>query len=116
MRITARARRWPSSVWRRRRPGTLIASGSGDCRAFTTGYKFQLQDYHREDMNQSYVLTEIQHQATVGGSYTTGESEGENYSNHFTCIPASVQFRAGAHHAQAVRAGAADRDGRGPKW
>ena len=73
--------------------GHLIASGSGDCRAFVTGYKFQLEDYHREDMNQSYVLTEIQHHATVGGSYSTGESEGEQYSNHFTCIPASVQFR-----------------------
>ena len=45
-------------------------------------------------MNDAYVLTEIQHVASVGGSYSFGELvAGEHYSNHFTCIPATVQFR-----------------------
>ena len=36
--------------------------GSSNCRAFRTGYRFELQDYFREDMNdKSYVLTEISH-------------------------------------------------------
>ncbi|MGH9432858.1 MAG: type VI secretion system Vgr family protein [Terriglobia bacterium] len=72
----------------------IISSGSSVCRAFTSGYKFELTDYYRADMNISYVLTEIQHTASVGGSYTTGGSgEGYHYSNHFTCIPATVPFR-----------------------
>jgi type VI secretion system secreted protein VgrG len=72
----------------------LVVSGSSVCRAFTTGYKFTLEDHYRDDMNTSYVLTEIQHVASVEGSYTTGdETAGEHYSNHFNCIPANVPFR-----------------------
>ena len=73
--------------------GHLVASGSSDCRAFISGYKFKLEDYHREDMNQSYVLTEIQHNASAAGSYAQGSGESVHYSNHFTCIPDSVPFR-----------------------
>jgi type VI secretion system secreted protein VgrG len=72
----------------------LVVSGSSVCRAFTTGYKFTLEDHYREDMNAPYVLTEIQHVASVEGSYTTGDqTAGEHYSNHFNCIPATVPFR-----------------------
>ena len=55
--------------------GHLVASGSSDCRAFTSGYKFKLEDYYREDMNQNYVLTEIQHNASAAGSYSQGSGE-----------------------------------------
>jgi len=72
----------------------LVVSGSSVCRAFTTGYKFDLQDHYRDDMNASYILTEVQHIASVEGSYTVGdEATGEHYSNHFNCMPASVPFR-----------------------
>jgi type VI secretion system secreted protein VgrG len=72
----------------------LVASGSSDCRAFTSGYKFTLADHYRKDVNDSYVLTEVQHVASVGSSYSMGDAgTGEHYSNHFTCIPASVPFR-----------------------
>jgi len=70
----------------------LVASGSSVCRAFTSGYKFDLKDYYRDDMNLSYVLTEVQHVATMGGSYTQ-DGGSASYSNQFTCIPASVPFR-----------------------
>ncbi len=74
--------------------GHLVVSGSGVCRAFTSGYKFDLKDHYRADMNNSYMLTEVQHVASVGGSYTSAQSgSGEHYSNHFTCISASVPFR-----------------------
>jgi type VI secretion system secreted protein VgrG len=72
----------------------LVVSGSSVCRAFTSGYKFDLQDHYRDDMNASYILTEVQHIASVEGSYTVGdEATGEHYSNHFNCMPASVSFR-----------------------
>jgi type VI secretion system secreted protein VgrG len=71
----------------------LIAHGSGVCRAFTTGYKFNLEDHPLEAMNATYVLTEIQHVATVEGNYTSGDGDAGSYSNHFSCIPSSVPFR-----------------------
>ena len=74
--------------------GHLVISGSSICRAFTSGYKFDLEDHYRDDMNASYVLTEIQHVASEGGSYNmTGGGKGETYTNHFTCIPADVPYR-----------------------
>jgi type VI secretion system secreted protein VgrG len=76
--------------------GHLVAHGSSVCRAFTTGYKFDLADHYQDSMNTSYVLTEIQHIASVGGGYSSsggGGAAGDTYSNHFTCIPASVPFR-----------------------
>jgi len=74
----------------------LIARGSGVCRAFTSGYKFDLEDHPQDALNDTYVLTEIQHIASVGGTYSTsggGEAGSDSYSNHFSCIPASVPFR-----------------------
>lgn len=72
-----------------------LVRGSGICRAFTSGYKFDLQEHYRGDMNGSYVLTEVTHQASVGDSYTyEGSQEGDSYSNEFTCIPAAVPYRA----------------------
>jgi type VI secretion system secreted protein VgrG len=72
----------------------LVANGSSVCRAFTTGYKFTLEDHYQETMNVSYVLTEVQHIASVEDTYAMNSGGGgESYSNHFTCIPETVPFR-----------------------
>jgi len=72
----------------------LIVSGSGLCRAFTSGYTFELEDHYRSDMNDTYLLTEVQHVASVGGSYSLGTGgSGESYSNQFTGIQTKVPFR-----------------------
>jgi type VI secretion system secreted protein VgrG len=76
--------------------GHLVAHGSSVCRAFTTGYKFNLADHFQDSMNTSYVLIEIQHIASVGGTYSGSSGSGgssDSYSNHFTCVPESVPFR-----------------------
>jgi type VI secretion system secreted protein VgrG len=71
----------------------VVVTGASVCRSFTSGYKFDLKDHYRDDMNDSYVITEVQHVATIG-SYGQGDSGAQaHYSNHFTCIPASVPFR-----------------------
>jgi type VI secretion system secreted protein VgrG len=47
-------------------------------------------------MDKCYVLTEVQHMASVGESYSELNSRGdteESYSNHFICIPFDVPFR-----------------------
>jgi type VI secretion system secreted protein VgrG len=71
----------------------IVARGSSTCRAFTTGYKFDLIDHFVDAMNTSYVLTEIHHSASAGGTYGTGSGGSNSYSNQFTCIPLTVPFR-----------------------
>jgi type VI secretion system secreted protein VgrG len=73
--------------------GHMVITGSSACRAFTSGYKFDLKDHYRSDMNDSYILTELQHVATVGSYGQSASAEHAHYSNRFTCIPASVPFR-----------------------
>jgi type VI secretion system secreted protein VgrG len=73
-------------------PGTVVI-GEGRCRAFTSGYRFDLVEHYRQDMNTSYVLTEVKHSASVGDGYTTGAGKGEGYTGEFTCIPFSSVFR-----------------------
>lgn len=77
--------------------GHKVARGSSVCRAFTTGYKFDLQDHPLDEMNDTWLLTEIQHGASVAGTYGAEGGEDakarESYSNYFSCIPADVLFR-----------------------
>jgi type VI secretion system secreted protein VgrG len=76
----------------------LLATGSSNCRGFIAGFRFDLTGHSRKDMNKSYVLTEVHHSASVGESYHDESSaEGEQYSNHFACIPQSVPFRPARH-------------------
>ena len=67
-------------------------SGSSNCRAFASGYKFDLTEHPRDDMNRSYVLLSTSHMVSqgVGGS---GGGAGGGYSNSFTCIPHDVPYR-----------------------
>ena len=72
----------------------LVGVGAGNCRSFASGYRFDLAGHARADQNTTYLLTEVQHSATVGSSYMgSGQESGEHYSNHFKCIPYSVPYR-----------------------
>jgi type VI secretion system secreted protein VgrG len=71
-----------------------IAHGTSVCRAFATGYKFDLEDHPLSAMNASYLLTEIHHTASVAGTYRDDALTSEQtYTNVFSCIPADVPFR-----------------------
>src|SRR5260370_8400520 len=39
----------------------LVGQGASTCGAFTSGYKFDLQDYFRRHFNKTYLLTTSQH-------------------------------------------------------
>ena len=68
-------------------------TGAGDCRAFASGYRFDLLDYHRADMNEkSYVLTSVNHNAFEPAGVSGHESKA-SYTNRFTCIPFEVPYR-----------------------
>jgi type VI secretion system secreted protein VgrG len=70
-----------------------IARGASCCRAFFSGYKFDLADFPVSSMNVSYALTTVYHEAAIGPGYSSGAAPEESYSNRFTCMPADVTFR-----------------------
>lgn len=73
-------------------PG-IVVRGSGTCRAFASGYRFDLFNHYRDDMNRAYVLTSVAHSAKET-SYSAGSAGGQAaYFNNFTCIPHAVPFR-----------------------
>ncbi len=67
--------------------------GVSNCRAFTSGYKFKLEDFYRSDLNRKeYVLTGIRH---IGSqTLSIGESDAAaTYKNEFTCMPSDVPYK-----------------------
>src|SRR5262245_43003794 len=73
----------------------VVVRGSSRCRAFTPGYRFDLVGHSAPKMDKSYVLTDVQHAASLGDSYAEGSGVdgAASYSNHFTCIPNDVPYR-----------------------
>ena len=72
-------------------------SGTSDCRAFTSGYRFKLEESSQEDWNEKeYLLTRIRHTADQADTYFSGSSKpGKDkiYTNRFDCINHEVPFR-----------------------
>jgi type VI secretion system secreted protein VgrG len=68
--------------------------GTSTCRGFNTGFWFSLTGFTVSSMEGEYILTEIQHTASVGGTYREEGMEGaDTYANQFTCVPQSVRYR-----------------------
>ncbi|MFH1350722.1 MAG: type VI secretion system tip protein TssI/VgrG [Pseudomonadota bacterium] len=59
-----------------------ILRGEGYCRAFIVGYKFDLKEHDRQDLNASYVLRSLSIQANQ-----------DLYRNAFEAFPSDVTFR-----------------------
>jgi type VI secretion system secreted protein VgrG len=66
-------------------------NGASNCRAFVPGYKFELVEHRRADLNGDYVLTQVSHSAT-NNLGQDGDS-GSTYDNTFSCIPVAVPYR-----------------------
>lgn len=73
--------------------GYMVASGDSTYRGMMSGFSFSLKNHYRADQNANYVLTEVQHNASAGDTYTAAATGAETYSNRFSCIPASVAYR-----------------------
>ncbi len=64
--------------------------GSGNCRAFGSGYRFSLKNALRQDMNdKEYLLVTVSHKGSQGWD----GKEPPVYENSFTCIPFETPFR-----------------------
>jgi type VI secretion system secreted protein VgrG len=71
-------------------PG-LVIDGTGSCRQFVAGHKFTLERHFNAD--GPYVITRVEHQGNLEGSYSSGGEGAFTYSNNFQCIPLSLPYR-----------------------
>src|SRR5947207_2018524 len=70
-----------------------VVRGASTCNFFTPGCKFTLKKHDcPSEQGKTFVLLAVQHWGTVEESYS-GNGQGENYHNSFTCIPEAVTFR-----------------------
>jgi len=75
-------------------------TGSGTCRGFVAGCRFELQSHHRADLNQAYTLVSVYHSCTQGDNYrsTLNQAfEDFTYSNSFQAVSHSVHYRPPRH-------------------
>lgn len=70
---------------------SLLIEGSSNCRQFVSGHKFRLERHF--DADGPYVLTAVEHSASVEADYRSGEGEQLVYQNRFQCIPFALPFR-----------------------
>lgn len=71
-------------------PGIVIV-GEGLCKQFTAGHKFTLDRHFNAD--GEYVLTQVDHRASLVGTYTTEPADADPYVNTFRCLPIALPFR-----------------------
>lgn len=69
----------------------LRIQGAGNVRPFTAGAKFNLEKHYNGE--GSYIITDVQHAASLEGAYTAGETVNLKYHNQFTCIPTALPYR-----------------------
>ena len=77
-----------------------VLTGESDSMGFRSGFLFTLERHYRKSLNADYLITQIEHRGSQRAGLDVdahrprpdGEPEPE-YRNHFTCIPATVQYR-----------------------
>ena len=79
-------------------PG-LVIEGESNVRRFDPGYKIKLKEHF--NANGDYVLTDVEHFATMAGTYTTDQSVSLKYQNRFRSHSHGPALPAAARHAQA---------------
>jgi type VI secretion system secreted protein VgrG len=70
-----------------------VVRGTSNCRGFQSGCRFDLKDHYRADVNTSYHLLQVRHQARVGGYRAAYGKESFDYENSFVAIPFKVPYR-----------------------
>lgn len=71
---------------------TLVVRGESNCASFTSGLQFTLADHYRNDTNQAYLLTSVEHYASAP-NFVAGQGDDLSYKNRFEAIPQSVNLR-----------------------
>jgi type VI secretion system secreted protein VgrG len=69
-----------------------VVTGASTCCTFAPAARFRLTRHECAAEKKAYLLTSVQHSAHDPSYQQNGDTAG--YTNTFTCIPATVQFRA----------------------
>jgi type VI secretion system secreted protein VgrG len=64
---------------------------ASNVRHLRAGFKVEITDHYRKDVNGSYVITSVQHSGSLEN--VRAEGQGVRYQNQFVAIPAKVPFR-----------------------
>ncbi|NQZ08751.1 MAG: type VI secretion system tip protein VgrG, partial [Algicola sp.] len=71
-----------------------MGSGKSSVNRMTPGYRFDLKDPKRDQLNIEYLITRVEHKSAQPGVLKArATTEGSRYVNTFTCIPAQAIFR-----------------------
>lgn len=73
-----------------------VLRGKGDCRNFSAGYRFRLEEHPHAAMKKEWLLVEVLHKASLAeGAYRSGvqKTADSGYENRFVCIPHETPFR-----------------------
>ena len=68
---------------------SLTIDGASNCRQFTSGHRFALEQHANGD--GAYVITRVEH--TIRVKDPNAGERGLQYENRFTCIPEALPFR-----------------------
>lgn len=75
-----------------REAGRHVARGESSCRAFRSGFRFELAGHFDSAANQPWTLVELHHTGSAG-DYRSWESASLDYENEFAAIPHEVPYR-----------------------
>ncbi len=75
-----------------------VLNGEGGCPGFRAGYRFNLTEHYRNDLNEEYLLTRIEHEGVHRHVMDAAGMKEEDeltrtYTNTFVCIPAGTRYR-----------------------
>jgi type VI secretion system secreted protein VgrG len=70
----------------------ILIRGESNCRPFIAGYKFDLKEHYRRDMNKVYLLTRLAIKMETN-AYQVTSGIRDDYSNTFEAVPASIKYR-----------------------
>lgn len=72
----------------------ITTEGQSNTLGFRVGHLFKMKDHFRDELNDTYLLTSIQHSGAQNLRFGGGGTlQKMNYQNKFKCIPSSVSFR-----------------------
>jgi type VI secretion system secreted protein VgrG len=71
----------------------VTVTGGGNCRSMMPGYRFDLVQHDRSDLDLNYLIVKVTHHGHEGSLAAGTDANEATYDNSFSCIPSSTQYR-----------------------